>query len=427
MWKKFKNRIDFVLFHTLHMRGRVAIEAWQLRRLRTIVAHAAKNVPMYGELYGKPGDSAPDIRSFADMNNLPIVSKKMFLGRPADEYTDNSAMLVGRWATTSGTSGEPLTMLTRAHFKKNIYVDSVVYRMFYWENPWKMPTWPRIARIFTKAKPRKNRLFVTITDYLLEPENVLNRVIAFRPDIIESFASILHSMAQLVEQKHIPFQVRYVISGGEQMTPALRRYIESVLGCEVYNRYGMEEFAVVGMECEKHDGLHTSCESLFVEIVDESGLPVPDGTDGRIVVTDLYNTGMPFIRYDTGDHGTMTHSRCSCGRESPRVWLEGRYAAFLTFQNRRINHLEFDAALETFMNAIMRYLVVKKSEEEVAVLLIPGVAFGEGARSKILLNIQELVGPTVRVSVETVDDLPKTPRGKSKIVLDMSDETSARG
>lgn len=414
MFSKLRSRLAFLRFHMVHRRSRAYIERWQARRLARMISHVRQNVPMYRELYAAI-DGTP-----LTLSAYPVVSKADYMQRPVEEYTDNSSYVDGMWAMTSGTSGQPFTILTRPDFREPYYVESVLYRAFLSSEPWRLINKFRIAQIMTKSPPMWNRLFCKMTEFRKRPDDVVERIARFKPDILESFSSVLYDFATIVERDTLPIHIPYVISGGERMTDGLRTYLQRVLGCEVYSRYGMEEFTVVGMECAEHDGFHTNCESLIVEVVDADGQPVADGDYGRILVTDLYNAAMPYIRYDTGDHGTMSKKTCACGRSSPRVWLEGRYSAWLSFGGKRINSLEYDLALDSFMNAILQYQVVKKSDTEAVVVVIPGIGFSDAVRADIISNMNELLGDRVRISVECVEHMPRTHRGKSMIVRDES-------
>ena len=55
----------------------------------------------------------------------------------------------------------------------------------------------------------------------------------------------------------------------------------------------------------------------MVEIVDTAGKVVPAGESGEIVVTHLFTSEFPFVRYRTGDVGTLSDRPCACGRGLP--------------------------------------------------------------------------------------------------------------
>ena len=69
----------------------------------------------------------------------------------------------------------------------------------------------------------------------------------------------------------------------------------------MFETYGSREFSLIGAERPRHSGLHLTMENLLVEVVDEEGRPTPAGEEGNIVITDLFDIAMPFVRYAIGD------------------------------------------------------------------------------------------------------------------------------
>jgi phenylacetate-CoA ligase len=75
--------------------------------------------------------------------------------------------------------------------------------------------------------------------------------------------------------------------------------------------------------------MHINSECLFIEFL-RNGKPVKDGEPGDIVITDLFNFGMPFIRYQLGDVGIPSSGSCACGRSLPLMEMTaGRESDFL--------------------------------------------------------------------------------------------------
>ena len=76
--------------------------------------------------------------------------------------------------------------------------------------------------------------------------------------------------------------------------------------------------------------LHITAEDIIVEIIDDNGQVLPAGESGEIVVTHLRTTEFPFIRYRTGDIGTLATEPCQCGRGLPVLAnVEGRTTDFI--------------------------------------------------------------------------------------------------
>ncbi len=423
MFRRMREGVRLVKFYLLHKRSLQTIEKWQSARLHTLVRHAAEYVPAYRDLFAASGVSPETIRRISDLPRLPITDKGFFLGRETEEYIDHGRRTHTVWKKTSGTTGKPFTLLVSNALLHPHYADFVCYRFLLGFNvfPGAFDT-ARIAHINVRAPRRANQLFITISDFLSDPEVVIRKIADYRPDVVASYTSILFELAKKVSENPtlLPEKPRFAASFGEMLTPHMRRFIEDALGCEVYDRYGGGEIGAVALECGRHDGMHVNSESAIVEIVDDKSDALPPGQYGRVIVTDLLNYNMPFIRYDIGDRGMLTRDRCACGLETPRLWLEGRYSAFLIFGGRKIHHLEFDGALDGFMHIILQYQIVKLAEDEMAVRVVPGPLFDSSSAQVIEAKMRKIVGPDIRVSIEKVASISRTLRGKSHIVLDES-------
>ena len=170
---------------------------------------------------------------------------------------------------------------------------------------------------------------------------------------------IVHDYAQtlaLLESEHIdgvvgiplqvlglvrrsrPLQIKSVLLSTDHVPDPITRAIETGWHCEVYNHYGMTEMGLGGgVECRAHSGYHLREADMLFEIIDpDSGHPVPEGEYGEVVFTTLTRTGMPLLRYRTGDISRFLPGRCPCGtilkrletiryRHSGRVFVGGSF------------------------------------------------------------------------------------------------------
>jgi len=102
---------------------------------------------------------------------------------------------------------------------------------------------------------------------------------------------------------------------GPDTDNALRRQLEDMWGCRVYDTYGANEMGAAGFECVAQDGLHIMEDCVFVEVEDvDTGELLPDGQAGNLVITILQRNLPPVIRYNMRDLGRILHTdQCSCG------------------------------------------------------------------------------------------------------------------
>jgi phenylacetate-CoA ligase len=136
-----------------------------------------------------------------------------------------------------------------------------------------------------------------------------------------SFALLL---AELVDKRELrsELSLRVAITGSERWGEATRSRIESLLGVDTYDLYGLTELwgPGTGVECGRHDGIHVWTDYFHVEVVNPETLePVPPGTVGEIVVTTLNKEATPLIRYRTRDLSYLYAEPCECGSPYPRI------------------------------------------------------------------------------------------------------------
>nr|WP_299037616.1 hypothetical protein [uncultured Psychrobacter sp.] len=99
-----------------------------------------------------------------------------------------------------------------------------------------------------------------------------------------------------------PANLASVITSSEVMPLETKLKLKEKLNCEIYDRYSNQENGIIAQSKDCSDLFLVNYPSYIVEILKEDcDLQARDGEIGRIVITDLYNYAMPYIRYDTGD------------------------------------------------------------------------------------------------------------------------------
>ena len=126
--------------------------------------------------------------------------------------------------------------------------------------------------------------------------------------------------AFVLEQQISDLRPRGIISTSMMLLANERRVIEEAFGCKVTDRYGCEEVGLIACECEQHEGLHLDIEHLYIEFLRPDGTAAAPGEEGAIVITDLLNRGMPFIRYRIEDIGVPSERALLAAGAACRSW-----------------------------------------------------------------------------------------------------------
>jgi phenylacetate-coenzyme A ligase PaaK-like adenylate-forming protein len=142
---------------------------------------------------------------------------------------------------------------------------------------------------------------------------------------------------------------RSVLLAGDIVPPSLADSISEKWQCEVYTHYGHSEFGYgCAVDCAHHDGLHTRDADLIFEVIDPlTGRPSSPGERGEIVITKLFESAMPLIRYKTGNLSRLIDTQCRCGGMTPRISpVEGRLSNNIPVGNSRyLNIYQLDNLL----------------------------------------------------------------------------------
>jgi phenylacetate-CoA ligase len=197
-----------------------------------------------------------------------------------------------------------------------------------------------------------------------------------------------------------------------------RAAIARVFGSRVYETYGSRETMLIAAECEAHDGMHVVDENLVVEIV-RDGVPAGPGESGQVVITDLHNFRMPFIRYENGDAATMGPAGpCACGRGLRRLErVDGRCTdTLIGADGAPVPGMLFISLLNTHEAEIRMFQAVQKTTGAVELRIVPGREWSE---DRFALTARRLADyfRGLPFAVKLVDEIPADASGKRRPVV----------
>ena len=127
-----------------------------------------------------------------------------------------------------------------------------------------------------------------------------------------------------------------------------------------YEIYAFHEVQTIAGECRERGGLHVWDDAFVLEIVDtERGELLPPGEQGDLVVTCLYKSGSPQIRYNIKDLSTLAYGRCDCGSESTRMGrLAGRSDTMVKLRGINVWPEAVGSTMEEVIHGHLEYFCV---------------------------------------------------------------------
>lgn len=311
------------------------IEAYQVRKLREVIAYARAKSPFYRDLLSGIDDrSMTGLQAFG---RLPFTT-------PDNVRTQGMRMLctsqdeIERVVTlqTSGTSGESKRIFFTAE-DLELTID------FFHHGMSTMADAGSTAIIFLPGERPDSvgdllgrglvRLGVkpVIHGPVRDPAAARAEILRHPSPCLVGIPTQILSLARGTAGETIPHGwVASVLLSTDYVPTAIVEELKQLWGCRVFTHYGMTETGLGGgVECEAGDGYHLREADLYTEIVDPvTGQPLADGETGEVVFTTLTRRGMPLVRYRTGDLARMLPEPCPCGTLLKRLGrVQGRIGA----------------------------------------------------------------------------------------------------
>lgn len=364
-------------------------------------------------------------------NQVPLLTKAELRAHLPNYIHPRSNQFQPINAHTSGTTGAGLKFITTAY--------SIKRQWAYW---WRYRSWHGIpfgewCGIFggrTIVSPHEEKApfwrvnavgkTVMYSQYHITPKHallMLKDIQRRRLRWLHGYPSLLALLARVGIDSGLAgsIDIQWITIGAENLLENQKILIQKMFGVLPLQHYGLSEAVVNISECP-HKRLHVDEDFSFVEFV-----PRTDGGEGaHIVGTTLDNQAMPLLRYDTGDIAILPkdhNEMCSCGRSGRLVSrIDGRKEDYLVLSDGslvgRIDHLFKDAV------AVSEAQVVQKKKGEAIFRIVQTKHYSTKDEKALLSEVEQRFGDRLSIEFEYVEQLPRSKRGKLRLVINQLKE-----
>lgn len=226
-------------------------------------------------------------------------------------------------------------------------------------------------------------------------------------------------------------KLRVGVFGAEPWTEEMREEIESLLGIQAMNIYGLSEIMGPGVafDCKEKHGLHINEDHFVPEIIDPATLEVlPHGQEGELVFTCITKEALPLIRYRTRDLTHLDDTPCSCGRTLIRMGrINGRSDDMLIIRGVNLFPSQVESVILKVAEVAPHYvLIVDRINNldtlEVWVeakegLITDAIKSVERIEKCITADLLSLTGLHIRVKIVEPRTIERS-EGKAKRIID---------
>ncbi len=404
------------------------IEDIKWRKLSVLLESAGRRVPYYRDLFEREGIDSASFESPADIVKIPFMTKEI-IRREKRRMISKDPLRSGYPSSTGGSTGEPLHFwcdtasieLRRAAALRGYRwtgFDIGCRQAILWGFPLDRPLKERVSE---RTKNFFNNI-MTLSSFEMTPETMRGfaaRIRRFRPSIVTGYPSALTVFSEYCRDAGVRLPTpKAVVTGGERLYSHQRETIEEAFQTDVFDRYGSRELSAVAHECSEHKGLHVYSDLFHVEVIHQNGRAAQSGEIGELVITDLTNLYMPFIRYRTGDLAMPTERKCPCGRGFPLLErIEGRsFDSIVTPGGKKVGGF-FWTWLSRAVPGIDRFQIEQRERSGIIFRIVPGEGWKDDHKEVLAGKIRENCCADFSIEFQIVDDIPLSPAGKAKFIV----------
>lgn len=401
-----------------HSMPREQQKQWIEEKKREVVRYHSLHNPVYRKvIHGK---------SITDWNSLPIMKKSDFQHPLPMMVSDEWQHRKMYTSNTSGSSGHPF------FFAKDTFCHALVWayiiRSYVHLG---IDSKKKQARFYGIPLTRLSYANELLKDYFMNRkrfivfdlgdemlEQFFQRFQKTKFDYIYGYTNSLLLFAKYLDRKNIVLKkessrLRLCITTSEVCTEEDRTFLSRVFGVPVVREYGASELDVIAIE-DIHGRWSVNESNLFVEVLGADDQPLPFGSEGRLIITSLFNKAMPFIRYEVGDIGIIEEDEKGLvlkklsGRVNDTILLpSGKRSPGFTFYYISRNILESGGLLKEF---VIKQTALDTFEFDV-------VAYSplrEKEISEIKKIMDQYLEPGLKLKINQVDKIHRPASGKLK-------------
>ena len=382
----------------------------QLKKLKNILVHAGHNVFYWRDLFKKINFNPENFRDFCDLQKIPIITRgeiKKISPKNLLAQNINPDRAVEQF--TSSSTGEPLRIFQD---ENDLFLRRIcTYETYRWMN---VSVDAKICIFGLESARNLQGLGIHISIIDMESvkfrERVYRNFLAYSPQLLIGTPAHLDRVLYFFQKDGISLKIESIIYVGESMTTNLRLHLSDFFSSKIFSAYGAREVSPLGIDCgNSEQNLHIVPWMNYLEIV-----------EGKIIVTNLRNMVMPFIRYEVGDYGSWRNVNCQCGRQLPIFEVEGRILGNIDFSDGTsypVNHILAYFAAHYYQeiermqieqnglsNLIFRYKPVRPSA--ISNIEKMGIEYFNG-----------IWGDKIKVSFEVADYFTSNQNGKIPIFI----------
>lgn len=412
--------------------SREQIEEYQIQKIKQLLEYAYKNVPFYKKRFNEVGFDYQHFRYLDQLAIIPPLTRSdlqnNFHSLISPKFNLNNCSK----GSSSGSTGHPV-MYYHDNEAKSANRAAVLFCKFLgeyrlgdkWLNIWGNPTavnveWKKISSRLSKFVFNETKFPAYKLNDNKEFDSLYKILLKSRPKHIYGYTNAIYLFAKYAESRSDKIEfIKSVATTAENLHDFQRSIIGNTFGI-VYDQYGCSEINGIAAQTVYDNHYSVIDPHVYVEYSDI----VDEGRNLRkLIITDMYNHVMPFIRYENGDLAVPEDSIVTRNSILP-------YKKFKSIDGRVSDIIElpeggslvvpsfFGSRMLKNISGIIQYQVVREETNRIKINLITDDNFGSNSRDIIIDTLNEYLPKALKFDLVYNQDLVKSTNGKFKLFID---------
>ncbi|MEA1967959.1 MAG: hypothetical protein U9N77_07045 [Thermodesulfobacteriota bacterium] len=402
----------------------------QVRKLKSLLVHAGRNVPYYRALFKEGWINPDECNDLTFLEKIPLLTKDAIQTNQDALISINSNRKKLLKCRTGGSTGKGLVFYVDDFKRASVVAFRLRGDSWTGVSPfsrsamlWAVEKSPGFFSALWKQTKEVASNQHVYDLWQLSQENVkqyVDGINRLKPELIVGYSTGLYMLSMLMEKENLKiFGQPKIISTAEMLTDQMADQIGRNISPLIFNRYGCREVGPLAMTCEA-GGWHINSDNVIFEVTDSLGNPLNYGIKGDVVVTDLNNFSMPFIRYSIEDMASLSSKTCRCGRGFPLIsGMDGRSGEILMAGNGKLVHMSRIVLYMEKFNSISLYQIHQAKDKNILLKLKlrQGVKNTDVIEKSIVTGLEDIMGHGISIKVKSNEAFVKTGQGKHRYIV----------
>ena len=406
---------------------------YQIKRLKELIKYAYNNSTFYRNRIDESGFVINTLKYPDQLNKIPRLTRNDLRNNLKEIVSKEFDLSGCSKSSSSGSSGDPVI----CYHDMNGIAANRASMLFCktlggyeagdkWINIWGNPKtvnidWKKIGNRIKKYILNEIRFPAYSLSDKKQYDILYKLIKKKKPRFIHGYTNAIFFFSKYLEERNekIDF-IKGVFTTAENLHDYQRHNIQNFLG-HVYDHYGCSEINGIAAQTKYDEHYSILDPHVFVEFGDI----VDSKTNSRkILVTDLDNRVLPFIRYEIGDLAVPlkdNHKTTSGLNFSKFISIDGRTSDLITLPNggNLVIPSFFGSRMLKNIEGVKQYQI-QKTKDRILVNLVTDDKFKTESEKIILSTLNEYIPPEINYDLVFNREIIFSNNGKFKLFIDNS-------